>query len=239
MLWLGLSSVGAWACGISWSLPATPFANDGSYQFRYWESLGTVKVDDKLEIPLQLGFNPATSYVSPILRLGWTLPLFESRIEQVDDKTYLMKLPDGHEESLRTTEKANILHGAGWLGEIKGRQITCKASCGWQMIFQDGRLRQMRSPDGAPLVFSHDADGTRQMSVRGQALVTLKPDWDKETTEKVYRLDLLKEMIFLKIGMRTVVNATTGAIENRESLCDVVKDNGISQRKKLYFWTEG
>lgn len=97
----------------------------------------------------------------------------------------------------------------------------------------------MRSPDGVPLVFSHDADGTRQMSVRGQALVTLKPDWDKETTEKVYRLDLLKEMIFLKIGMRTVVNATTGAIENRESLCDVVKDNGISQRKKLYFWTEG
>lgn len=58
--------MGAWACGISWSLPATPFANDGSYQFRYWESLGTVKVDDKLD----RGNQGATNHLQGLLWLA-------------------------------------------------------------------------------------------------------------------------------------------------------------------------
>jgi hypothetical protein len=193
-----------WACGISWSLPSTPFARDGNYQFRYWESLGNIKVSEKLEIPLHIGFNPAGGY-SPILGRGWTFALFDSRIEQIDDKTYLMKLPDGSEEELETTNKAGILKGRGWIGEMKGQQITCKASCGWQMIFQKGLLQQMKSPDGVVLRPVLDGKGGRSLLANGTSIVTLTPDWDAETTLKYYRLNFGGEKYLLKMGMRPVL----------------------------------
>jgi hypothetical protein len=69
---------------LSFRLPGTPFASDGSYRFEYWTEIGRVKASsatakEVLEIPLHLGFNPVSTYTSP-LGYGFEFALFDSHL---------------------------------------------------------------------------------------------------------------------------------------------------------------
>ena len=202
------SSVAASACGISWSLPPTPM--DSEYRFQYWEELDRVAVEKShlpgaTKIPLHFGFNPSATFPS-LLGVGWSLPIFESRAEWRGADSVELFLPDGQTEILERTNGNNKrLRGSGWIAEISGRQMTCKASCGWVLVFFDNRLSSMRTPNGTQMDFAIAPDRSRSWSANGQTFVSLKPDFDKKTTQKIYLLKYDSETVLFRMGKRPII----------------------------------
>jgi hypothetical protein len=210
-------------------LPATPFAGDGSYRFEYWEELGRIplggvaSVKDKgtatksgqEEILVALGFNPASEY-SSFLGLGWNFPLFDSRLEWENAQTLNAYLPDGHVESFKRVRSGNTLRGSRWIAEIKGKQAVLRASCGWVLTYgANNRLLSMRTPDGILLEPRVLPNGTRSLVSGGKILLTLKPDWDKVTTQKVYHLNFSMKSALVKMGKRPVLVKKKGQLDKQ------------------------
>jgi hypothetical protein len=237
---------------------------DSEYRFQYWDSLGSVRVGTGTtvakdavpaikEIPLHLGFNPASQYPS-LFGVGWSFPIFESRLEWRDDSTVELFLPDGNTGKLtRTGKNAKALKGSGWLGEVAGRQVTCKASCGWVLIFKDNRLASMKTPEGTMLDIVVDSDRSRSLVSGGRALVTLKPDFDPVTTRKVYHLKFANDSALLKMGQRPVLVKTKGKPDrlatadslvsvdfqgkpNEGKMYDFKKPDELKMREGLHKW---
>jgi hypothetical protein len=219
-----VSAISADACGISWIQPTTPM--DSKYRFQYWTSLGEVglgksKQAKETNIPLYLGFNPAFSFPS-LLGAGWSLPIFESRIEWSGADTAILLLPDGQRGPLERMKKnKRRLGGNGWVAEISGRQVTCKASCGWTLVFLDNRLVSMSSPDGVQMDLVVGADRSRSWVTGGRTLISIKPDFDKKTTQKIHHLRYGGESALLRMGMRPVFVKEGG------------KNSGKKAREKL------
>ncbi|MDR2863377.1 MAG: hypothetical protein LBV54_05845, partial [Puniceicoccales bacterium] len=178
---------------LSFRLPGTPFASEESYLFRYWESLGEVRISGissqdnagilssgvkkAFDLPLHLAFNPASNYPSP-LGIGFEFALFDSRLIWLDDKQVRLHLPSGQVDFLSFDKQKQTLKGQGWLGEFqqRGNQVILKASSGWVLTLSGNRLIRMRSPEGVTLEIVRKTDGTQQLLREGSALVTLSPD---------------------------------------------------------------
>jgi hypothetical protein len=79
--------------------------------------------------------------------------------------------------------------------------------------FTGNRLASLRLPDGTVLTISRHSNGTLQLNRSGIPLVTLTPDWDKQSVQKFYRLKFADRTAILKMGQRPVVVREKG---NRE-----------------------
>ncbi|MDR2980919.1 MAG: hypothetical protein LBV12_01585 [Puniceicoccales bacterium] len=225
------------ACGVGWNPPLSPFSSETGYLFRYWETIGTLELDSKTQVLINIGFDPTAVYVSPLLGKGWSLALFDSRIEQVDDKSFLMRMPDGHECTLTRTKKPNILEGADWVAEIQGGTITCKASCGWVLVYRNGRLLQMKSPTGILCDFSWET-GVRTMRVAGKPMITLKTDWDGATTQKFHRLTFGAKSVLLKMGQRPTLIKSKGKPDRKEEAETLVAIEEAGQPEIRYDFSQ-
>ena len=238
-----ISSVAALACDISWILPETP--SDPEYRFQYWEKLGEISLGassssdgrtQERSISLHMGFNPADAFPS-LLGTGWSLPIFESRIEWFNDSSAEIILPDGNKLPLqRSSKNKQRLLGKGWIGEVSGRQITCKASCGWVLVFRDNRLATIKTPEGIILENTVGADRSRNLVMGTQTLVSLKTNFDKQTTRKVYHLKFAGETMLLAIGQRPVWEKRknkTVRITKIDSLEKITFQNGREEKYVL------
>jgi hypothetical protein len=211
------------ACGISWTLPESPFeaSSSGDYRFSLWEKWGDIPLDAKTSIPIHVGFSPIPGkQSSKILGNGWAFPLLESTCLPASDGKFRLTLPDGHVELL---EKANAttLKGAGWIAQFQGgRTITAKASCGWTLVYRDGALIQTKSPEGVVCDFLTAVDGTRKINANGKTVLTLRKDFDKTTTLKIYHLTFADKHAVLEMGQRP----TLTKIKERKNGKDVERD---------------
>jgi hypothetical protein len=210
---------------------------DSEYRFQYWEKLGKVRLKrsnqaDGIEIPLYLGFNPLASFPS-LLGTGWSLAIFESRIEWRNSNTAELYLPDGQTETLeRMGDNKRRIKGSGWIAQISGRQVTCKASCGWTLVFLDNRLVSMKAPDGTSFEIAVGADRTHRLLSGTNTLVTLKPDFDPRTTLKIFHLQFAGQSLLFRMGKRPVFKQEQGKQEkvvHVESLVGI-ENNNISTK---------
>jgi hypothetical protein len=231
---------------------------DSDFKFQYWEELGRVKATggvgkEALEIPLHLGFNPASTYTSP-LGYQFEFALFDSRLVWESDTSVKMHLPDGNVEPLSFAKGKNTLRGAGWLGEFQPRtnQVTLKASCNWVLNFTGNRLASLRSPDGVTLTVTRHSNGTLQLNRGGIPLVTLTPNWDKQSVQKFYHLKFADKTAILKMGQRPVIvreKDKSGKIVMLPALCAVrfngeteknviIESNKMTISKHLFVWND-
>jgi hypothetical protein len=214
-------------CGITWTLPATPFEEHGlnqSFRFQYWRKLGSLKLPgirsseqdgkEAFELSVHIGFKPASSY-SSLLGYGFEFALFDSRLVWMGGEAVQLHLPDGNEIHLKYDKIKRTLSAHGWLGKCdpKAGQAIIKASCGWVLHFAGNRLHRMTSPEGETLTFSTLSNGTRQLNQAGRTIVTLTPDWDKRTTQKFYQLKFGNKRALLKMGVRPIVIQEKGKPE--------------------------
>ena len=141
--------------------------------------------------------------------------MFDSRLIWIDAKHVKLYLPDGNVESLTFDKGKNTLRGSGWLGELKGanNQVRLKAWCNCVLNFSGNRLASLRTPDGVTLTISRTSNGPLQLNRGGIPLVTLTPDWDKQTIQKFYRLKFSDKTAILKMGQRPVVVRDKGKPE--------------------------
>jgi hypothetical protein len=204
-----VSASSASACGISWSLPSTPFAGNGDYRFQLAENWGEVEISKKRSIPIHVTFSPIGDRASPILGRDWQFALFDSTFVLANDHTYRMRLPDGNDEYLGKTKNASVWKGSNWVAQVAGRTVTAKSSCGWILTYNLGRLQQLKTPEGDTLDFVTDfGKGTRTLNANGKPVLILRPEFDKTTTQKFWHLNFSGKHAILKMGKRPFLTKT-------------------------------
>ncbi len=213
------------ACGISWTTPSMPFADDGSYRFVYWEKLGEISLENakgdkdgkRLVLPINLGFSPAEGLVGTnngLLGPGWNLALFESVLIPQDDKTFLLRLPDGHTETLTRGKIATQLTGAGWKGRIERNRTILQASCGWELIYdKENKLKRMKSPEGVIVEYLIEGKNVTKLRSDNKVLASLKSSRCTEAGQKQYELCFSDKKAMLKLAKRPTF---TKLLETRE-----------------------
>jgi len=114
--WMGLLAIvvteKAQGCGIDWILPRSHFegVNEQGHVL-YCEKIGDLDVAKDLQIPLHIMFKSEWMANSPYLGKGWMLPLLESRIEQMTERSYRLWQ---HYRAIQTAErelKARVRRG--------------------------------------------------------------------------------------------------------------------------------
>lgn len=200
---LGLISGPAWGCGLLWIPPSGTFPNtDEKGAFAYWKQIGSFYLSAQEEIPIFIGFAPGDRPRGSLLGAGWTIPILDSRIEQTDDGVFTFTQPDGWKTQLRRKD-SSTLAGDGWVATISGDTIFCKASCGWSMRFDRGRLVQLNPPTGPGLTIERSAHpgGGSQIRQNGKPILTIKPAADPQQLA----LSINSRQLLLSLGTRAIV----------------------------------
>ena len=171
------------ACGLDWSFPTNYFDGvDDRGHVAYWETIGEVDCGEGLRLPLYVNYNSGrdVGVASPYLGQGWMLPLQESNFVQEGEDRFVMTQPDGLKNLfLRAEPNGTILNGsAGWKGEIKGDTITAWASCGWKIVFSNGHITSMWTPESRRLDWVYQ--GGRISELREGNIVRLKVAYNSD-----------------------------------------------------------
>jgi hypothetical protein len=142
-----------------------------------------------------------------------------------------MRLPDGNTVRLTKTRNASVWTGSNWIAQVSGRIITVKSSCGWTLIYNLGRLQQLKTPEGDTLNFVTDfAKGTRTLNANGKPVLTLRPDFDKTTTQKFWHLNFSGKHAILKMGKRPSIMKTRNTKTNEEIERKIEIDTLVSMK---------
>lgn len=161
-----LSATRSIGCGLDWTEPQNHFDGvDERGNLSYWEKIGDLDLGKDLKIPLVMGFNSARNTSSPYLGDGWLLALLDSNIVQIDEKRFMMVQPDGWITRFgRKQASDTTLSGQkGWAAEINGSQITVWAECGWKLIFTNGKITSITTPQNQELTYVYAGDGVKEI----------------------------------------------------------------------------
>ena len=174
------------ACGLSEDVPTTHFPGVDEYgDVRYWDKIADIDLGGGLIMPLSIGFGSDWNQSSPCLGYGWALPLLDSHIVQKNEYSFEVLQPDGYTRPfMRDAKDPTLLSGGpGWMGKVDGdHTITLWASCGWKMIYKEGKIVSMSTPKGKTLTFERDASGAVTEITEG-TLVLLKVEQDYPTVK--------------------------------------------------------
>lgn len=198
------------ACGLLWVPPSGPISNTASDgTLNYWTTITTINTKD-IQIPILLGFSSVSAPAS-LIGPGWTLPIIDSNVIQIDQNDFLITLPDGRKDRLtRDTSKPALLKGNGWVANISGNTIECKAECGWSLSFTQGKLTRITTPNSKVFTISRDdikkeyhiSDGT-------QEVLAVSPLISKGE-KNGYKLSAGRSDFMLWLGKRPVVQSIGG-----------------------------
>ncbi|MEM1158721.1 MAG: hypothetical protein AAF519_10925 [Bacteroidota bacterium] len=163
-------------CGIDWSLPKFHFPDVDEWGYvSFFEKVGSVQMGGK-EIPLHIHFLSNRENSSPYAGYGWSVPLLESRIEQVSENGFKLWQPEGRFRDFgRDAKNPNLLHGqAGWKAEIRGDTINAYADCGWKLGFKKGKIVSMGTPDGKNYRYNYESGLVKSIEEVGSSNVVMK-----------------------------------------------------------------
>lgn len=172
------------ACGIRWDRPGSHFEGvDNQGNVFLIEALESLDVGDRLQFPLYALFKSSWGGKSPYLGRGWMLPLIESSIVQVDERTFLMRQPSGWVRTFyRSKIDPSLLDGGSWKAEIKGERVTAWAECGDKIVFQLGRIQSFTTKNRTfDIVYS----GYRVVEIRESGATKLRVQWNDALSEAV------------------------------------------------------
>lgn len=168
------------SCGVEWAKPKTHFDGVNEYGFvSYWDQIGELDLDEGLAFPLIIGFRSDWQRVSPYLGRGWFFGLMDSFVAQRSENAFDMIQPDGYTVPFgRDDKNPAILHGAkGWKAEISGNTVTAHASCGWTLVFVNGKIARITTPKSQTLTIEREAEGVATSVIEGTK-VLLKVERD-------------------------------------------------------------
>jgi hypothetical protein len=239
--------------GIWRELPHTPFAggwpekSDSDIRFQLVEKWGEIKISEKLIIPIHVIFSPAKGHDSPILGRDWQFALFDSTCGLTNGNDCRMYHLNGEEVLLKKTKDPSVWKGTfcrrhscyEWTAKVIPYFITVKSN-GWTYTYFGGRLRKLTTPNGDTLDFIADlVKGGHTLNLNGQTILSLRPDFDKTTKQKLWHLDFPGKHAVLKMGKRPFSIETsagkTGGKTETDTLVSVKFDK---EEEKHYAFQE-
>ncbi|MDO5317082.1 MAG: hypothetical protein Q4G65_00505 [bacterium] len=139
------------------------------------------KLGDVGAIPLYAYWTSDESAPHGVLGPGWHIPLLESRIMPVDEKTYEFLQPDGLKRDIRVSrDNPEVLTSPRvWSGRAKGDEISLQGDIGGGerivLSFRKGRLARMKTEEGT-FDFGYSGRHLEKINSRGQNLLTVVRD---------------------------------------------------------------
>jgi hypothetical protein len=167
------------ACGLDWKVPRGHFDGvDEKGTVSYWEKISDLDLGKGIKIPLIMGFESSSNLSSPYLGEGWTLALLDSNIVQIDDKRFIMVQPDGWTSRFGRKETTDtILSGEkGWMASINGNQITVWAKCGWKLLYTDGKITSIETPQNQVLSYVYEGGIVKEIDEDGVPILKVAID---------------------------------------------------------------
>ncbi len=166
---------------------------------------------EAVPLPLVLRYAPAGGEAG-LFSGGWSLPLFETRIYQVDERTFQMNDFMGFAiRFLRERgDPAGLRGSGGWRARMDGRRIEAESPAGWKISFVQGRPEKIVSPDGSEFSYT---DNGRSLVARDTRNVVADVDFRDGRVAAVrvgdssVSFDYAKLPVFASLGGKPVVSA--------------------------------
>jgi hypothetical protein len=186
-----VARAGYFSCGVDTHLPSSPTVDSDDLRLSFWESWGDLKISPKITFKVPVGFSPIANYQSSrILGVGWSFPLLESAIFAINDREYELRFPTGHRMILEKTKTPGHLSSYGWKAVTSGKTTTAQSSCGWTLVFNGGRLQQLKTPDGAKMEFLRNATGKQWITLNSRTILTYREEFERDTARRIAHLTL-------------------------------------------------
>jgi hypothetical protein len=210
LLATGLVNQATHACGIVWDIPHAYFDGvNAQGKVLYGEKIGELNLGENLKLPINIIFKSDWENNSPYLGQGWMLPLLESRVEQLDENTFRMRLPGGWFQTFwRDTKDKNLLRsGGGWAAQIQGDIITAWADCGWKVVYNKGRITSLNTPNSQTLIYLYtDNNRITELRLDGSPILRVKIDQQGD----VSGLEVNNQTISFEYGQKPQVQNIQG-----------------------------
>jgi hypothetical protein len=130
-------------------------------------------------------------------------------LEQVDEKTFKMWMPDGwHKYFWRDAKDKNVLRsGGGWAAQIQGDTITTWADCGWKVVYTRGKITSIYTPQGNVLTYNYtDNNQVADLRDRGSVIMRVKRNQEGE----IAGLEMSGQSIGLEYGQKPQIQTING-----------------------------
>lgn len=207
----------AYTCGLVWYQAHSECHFDGmDNQGNVFliQKLGEMESVKGCRLPFYAVFKSESGNRSPYAGYGWSVPLLESKIVQVDENRFCVFQPDGFQRMFgRDKKDANILRSSKvWTANIQGDTITAWCRCssnGSKLVFKKGRLISMDVKEGK---FDYVYERDRVAEIREGDRTVLKVE-KKPLTDDVIGLTLLNGQ---KIGLERDKRLLMQVINNRK-----------------------
>ena len=218
------------ACGVSLEKPVSYFDGvDFQGHVQLVKKIG--KLDTaSVSLPVYLIFNSGNHYLSPY-SADFDIPLLSSRMEQVDQNTFLMRSPTGWIlPFMQNNKDKDILDGPGGMkGEIRGNIINAWSECGDKLVFQKGRIIEFQIKNSR---LDYVYSGGRISEIKENGNPILKVGINSNTGEMT-ELFLNEKKIKFEWGQRAKIQSLGGKnfIGGMEkTLSKVIFQNGNSEK---------
>lgn len=131
---------------------------------------------DGIELPLKIVFDAKTVSSSTLGTCGWSFPIFDSNVAQIDEQHFQVLLPDGKILQLqRDMENTSVLHGfGGWAGYISPKEIALSNAGGDKILFRNGRISSWETK-GNKFSYSVSNLTDYQLTKNGRLILQTKP----------------------------------------------------------------
>jgi hypothetical protein len=163
-----------------WNLPVYKFDNINELGFvDIWSNLGSLKLGNDQDIPLNIEFQSNRNSSSTVLGKGWYFPLLESHVEQQDDNTFAVYLPDGRKLLFYRNNKTDpsSLQGPGkWKAQVDQSTITAWIDKKSQLVFTNGMITGIILPDGERIDYLYSGNLPSEIRKNGQTLFKVDVD---------------------------------------------------------------
>lgn len=135
--------------GLVWTQADAHFKNvDAMGQICLSDLWHRISLKSGWNLPIYGVFKSGYNGESSILGKHWRMPLFESTAIQLDERNYLVEMPDGRTLKFKQlkNQKDSFKASDVWRGEIKKSSFVVSSMYGVELTYNNGRLYRLKAP---------------------------------------------------------------------------------------------
>ncbi|NJK92221.1 MAG: hypothetical protein HC904_10550 [Blastochloris sp.] len=168
------------AAPVDLSAPSTTLgASNARGYLEIWREYGEVDFGQDLKLPLRAQFSSERQSESVCLGKGWWLPLTEATAYLKREKMLQATLICGKTMYLRKDgAQANTFYSLDkeWKGVIDGKEINISREDGWNLRYENGRIKSLKTDTGRQLTWVYSGNMAVEIKEEGSPSTPFKLD---------------------------------------------------------------
>jgi hypothetical protein len=180
-------------CGFEWSPVLSRYSSvDMNGYVFYRKILDYAKISEKQDIPVFIVFRSNKEASDQSMGSGWSMPIIDSRIVQIDKDLFDVFLPNGNSIKLqRESVFSDTIKGnEGWAGKLNQDNTLISHQCGWSFRYVNGLISVIKSPTGKQFQIYRNNDMIISVLQDDVEILRIKLNDDKKYKEVDIRTDI-------------------------------------------------